>query len=359
MSRDSLGSKHPFPILSFSGTFSENWGYILLEDSHRDIIPPNAARSEESRFMVRHKIIVNPISGRGEGKADIPRAEELLRALGIPFDLVCTEGPMHAVSLARAAAVEGYGVVAAMGGDGTANEVLNGLMQARLAGEGTTAMGIIAVGRGNDFADGIGVAYGLEASCRVLAAGRRRRIDVGKVHGELSPEGRFFCNGIGVGFDAVVGLEAAKLTWLSGFPSYLVAALKTIFLYYRAPLLRIRYDGGMLEQPCLMVSVMNGRRMGGAFRMAPKSKLDDGLFTVCLCSQVSRLVIFFLIPRFLRGDQAGHPAIRFFDTALLDIRALRGTFAAHADGETLCTEGNSIAAEILPQAIEVVCGGKD
>jgi YegS/Rv2252/BmrU family lipid kinase len=309
--------------------------------------------------MVRHKIIVNPVSGRGEGKTDIPRAESLLRTLGVPFDLVCTERPMHAVSLARAAAAEGYGVVAAMGGDGTANEVLNGLMQASLAGEGTAAMGIIAVGRGNDFANGIGVRHGLEASCRVLAAGKRRRIDVGKVSGGLFPEGRFFGNGIGVGFDAVVGLEAAKLTWLSGFLCYLVAALKTIFLYFNAPLLQIHFDDGTLEQPSLMVSVMNGRRMGGTFHMAPQSKIDDGLFTVCLAGQVSRLGIFLLIPRFIQGTQAGHPAIRFFETAQLTVRALRGSLTAHADGETICTEGQSLAAEILPRAMEVVCDGKD
>jgi hypothetical protein len=78
---------------------------------------------------------------------------------------------MHAVSLAQSAAGEGYGVVVAMGGDGTANEVLNGLMRGREAGDGDAAMGVIAVGRGNDFADGIGVARGVEASCRVLAAG--------------------------------------------------------------------------------------------------------------------------------------------------------------------------------------------
>jgi diacylglycerol kinase (ATP) len=308
--------------------------------------------------MVRHKIIVNPVSGRGEGKADIPRAEALLQTLGIPYDLVCTDRPMHAVSLARAAAAEGYGVVAAMGGDGTANEVLNGLMQAQQAGEGRAAMGIIAVGWGNDFAHGIGVPHGLEASCRVLATGKRRRIDVGRVAGGLFPQGRFFGNGIGVGFDAVVGFEAAKLTWLSGFPSYLVAALKTIFLYFHAPLLRIRYDGEVLEQPSLMVSVMNGRRMGGAFRMAPQSVIDDGRFTVCLAGQVSRLGIFLLIPRFIQGSQAGHPAIRFFDTAQMTIQALRGSLAAHADGETLCTEGESLTVEILPQAIEVICDGK-
>jgi diacylglycerol kinase (ATP) len=306
--------------------------------------------------MTRYKIIVNPTSGRGEGGADIPKAKLLLSSLGITFDLVRTERPMHAVMLAREAAQEGYDVVASMGGDGTANEVLNGLMQAKLAGEGEAALGILTVGRGNDFGHGIGVPHGLEPSCRLLAAGKRRRMDVGKVSGGLFPQGRFFGNGIGIGFDTIVGFEAAKLTWLTGFPSYLVAALKTIFLYFHAPLLRIAHDGGTIEQPALMVSVMNGRRMGGSFQMAPQSKNDDGRFTVCIAGQVSRLGIFLLIPRFIQGTQAGHPAIRYLETAELNVQALQGTIAAHADGETLCTSADSLAVEILPQAIEVIAG---
>jgi diacylglycerol kinase (ATP) len=304
----------------------------------------------------RYRIIVNPVSGRGEGGADIPAAEALLRDLGLEHDTVRTERPLHAIELARAAVREGYDVVVAMGGDGTANEVLNGLMQAKTAGEGEAVMGLITVGRGNDYGFGIDVPHGLEASIRCLAAGKRRRIDVGKVSGGLYPQGRFFGNGIGIGFDAVVGFEAAKLTRLSGFLCYLVAALKTIFLYFNAPLVRIESDSGASEQPALMVSVMNGRRMGGTFQMAPQSKNNDGLFTVCIAGQISRLGIFGLIPRFMAGTQAGHPQIRFLDTARIKVRALRGKLAAHADGETLCTEGEELAAEILPGALEVIGG---
>jgi diacylglycerol kinase (ATP) len=307
--------------------------------------------------MTRYKIIVNPTSGRGESGESIPKAKQLLSTLGITFDLVRTERPMHAVTLAREAAREGYDVVTSMGGDGTANEVLNGLMQAKLAGEGEAALGIITVGRGNDFAHGIDVPHGLEPSCHVLAAGKRHRMDVGKLTGGLFPQGRYFGNGVGIGFDTIVGFEAAKLTWLTGFPSYLVAALKTIFLYFHAPLLRITHDGGTIEQPSLMVSVMNGRRMGGSFQMAPQSKNDDGRFTVCLAGQVSRLGIFLLIPRFIQGTQASHPAIQYFDTASVKVQALTGTIAAHADGETMCTTAETLAVEILPRAIDVIGGG--
>ncbi|MBU0703553.1 MAG: acylglycerol kinase family protein, partial [Chloroflexi bacterium] len=108
--------------------------------------------------MPKYKIIVNPTSGRGHGEESIPQIERMLNEYNLDFDLVRTERPWHAAELAQEAAASGYDVVVAAGGDGTANEVLNGLMQAKspspssppLAGgiEGGTAMGILCVGRG-------------------------------------------------------------------------------------------------------------------------------------------------------------------------------------------------------------------
>lgn len=213
----------------------------------------------------------------------------MLQSHGLDFDVVRTERPWHAAELAEQAALSGYDVVVAVGGDGTANEVLNGLMLAKQAGaEGDVAMGVLSVGRGNDFAFGVGVPRDLAAGCRVLAQGHRRAIDVGRVVGGLYPQGRYFGNGVGIGFDAVIGFEALKMTRLHGFVSYIVAALKTIFLYFQAPLVRIEYDGQTITQPSLMVSIMNGRRLGGGFMMAPQAKLDDGLFDLCIADQVSR-----------------------------------------------------------------------
>ncbi len=87
---------------------------------------------------------------------------------------------------------------------------------------------------------------------RSLAQGYSHIVDVGRVVGGLFPQGRYFGNGVGVGFDAVVGFVALKMTHLSGFVSYIVAALKTIFLYYQAPLVRIEYDGQVMNQRSLI-----------------------------------------------------------------------------------------------------------
>jgi diacylglycerol kinase family enzyme len=175
------------------------------------------------------------------------------------------------------------------------------------------------------------------------------------VTGGLYPQGRYFGNGIGIGFDAVVGFEAVKMTRMHGFASYLVAVLKTAFLYFKAPLTRIEYDGETIEQPSLMVSVMNGRRMGGGFMMAPQSEPDDGLFDLCIARDVSLARIFGLIPHFLRGTQATQEPITMARAQRVTVTAVEGTLPAHADGETLCTEGQQLEMELLPHQIEVIC----
>ena len=301
-----------------------------------------------------HKIIVNPISGRGAGQRALQEIRPMLGRYGLDCEISSTERPMQAVDLARSAVREGCEVVVAVGGDGTANEVLNGLMLAKDEGLGESAFGVISVGQGNDFAFGVGVPPGLEGGCKVLAQGHTRTIDVGRVSGGLYPDGRYFGNGVGIGFDAVVGFEALKLKRLHGFLAYLVAALKTILLYYQAPLVEIDFDGQILKQPALMVSVMNGRRMGGGFMMAPNADTNDGLFDLCIARQVGRARILSLIPHFLKGTQASQDPILTGQAHHLTVTALEGVLPAHADGETLCVDGVKLDLELLPSQIKMI-----
>lgn len=306
--------------------------------------------------MPKFKIIVNPICGRGAGARDQPIIERQLRDLGVSFDLVLSERPWHAAELTQQAVGEGYEAVVAAGGDGTANEVLNGLMLAARAQPHTVAMGVLGIGRGNDFAFGLGIPPGVEAGCRMLAQGHRRAIDVGRAVGGLYPQGRYFGNGVGIGFDAVVGFESLKMKPLSGFASYIAAALKTIFLYDHASMVSLEYNGQTVTQPALMVSVMNGRRMGGGFMMAPESRPDDGVFDLCIAGQATRRHILALLPRFMQGTQAADPVVRFARAPRLVVTALEGTLPAHADGETLCVDGQQLTLELLPGGLEVICG---
>lgn len=304
--------------------------------------------------MERYKIIVNPISGRGHGAESIPDIEKNLSEAGLDYDLVRTEKPWHASDLTQEAVADGYDVVVAAGGDGTANEVINGLMLAKKSGAGTAAMGVLSVGRGNDFAYSMGIPSGLVDGCQTLAQNFRRTIDIGRVSGGLYPEGRYFGNGLGIGFDAVVGFEAVKLKRLHGFASYIVAALKTIFLYFKAPLVQIILDDTDFTIPALMVSTMNGIRLGGGFMMAPNGSPDDGFFDVCVAKQVSRPEMFILIQRFLAGTQEKHPAIQIFRSSHVAVTAVNGELPAHGDGETISVGGKVLSIELLPKQLELI-----
>jgi diacylglycerol kinase (ATP) len=304
--------------------------------------------------MINYRVILNPVSGRGEGARSFSLIEAHLNRLALSYSIRLTERPSHAIELAEQAVQEGCDVVVAAGGDGTVNEVVNGLMHAKESGSGSAALGVLSVGRGNDFAFGAGIPHDLEKASQILADNYRQPLDIGHVVGGDYPQGRYFANGIGIGFDAVVGFEALKLKWLHGFPSYLVAALKTIFLYYKAPRISIEYDDQRLELSSLMVSTMNGRRMGGGFLMAPGAFINDTLLDICIANQVSRAQIFALIPLFMKGTQAGNPAIQTLQTRSLVVTALDGSLPAHADGETLCKAGKKLTISIIPRPLEIL-----
>lgn len=310
--------------------------------------------------MGRYKIIVNPTSGRGNGLKRIPELERCLLQKQIEFDLVTTKRPLHATELAQEAVQDRYDVVVAAGGDGTVNEVINGLMLSKENGAANqVSLGVLPVGRGNDFAFGIGIPDDLAAGCQIIANGHRKMIDVGRVTGGLFPGGRYFGNSVGIGFDAVVGFEAAKMTRLNGFVSYLAAALKTIFLYYHAPLVQIAFEDQAILQPSIMVSVMNGPRQGGVFFMSPNAQNDDGLLDLCIAEEISRFRIFTLIPHFFKGSQFGQAEIQFGQTGKVVITAVQGVLPAHADGETICKTGQELAIELLPCQLEVIGPGAE
>ena len=301
---------------------------------------------------MKYFVIVNPISGRGLGEKSIPRIEEAMQ--GMDYKLVRTERMWHAKELAETATREGYDVIVCASGDGTLNEAINGIMHGRTNGK-SPVLAALSIGTGNDFAGGTGIPTTLEAGLDALKQNKRKMIDIGLVKGGDYPDGRYFGNGIGVGFDAAVGDEAIKVRWTRGLPAYLIGVIKTVFLYYNPPHLEIKLDDETITQVSLMVSVMNGKRMGGGFRMAPDSKPDDGLFDLCIAETAPKGRILALIPHFLRGTQASQPEIKMRRSKKVSIISLDKTFPAHADGEFICLSGSHLTLELLPRKLEIIC----
>ena len=272
------------------------------------------------------------------------------------FTLVRTNGVWHAAELAEGAAREGYDVVVCASGDGTVNEAINGLMRAKKAGHNSVAFSVLGIGTGNDFAGGTGIPTKLDDGLKSLLANKRKKIDIGLVKGGDYPEGRYFGNGIGVGFDAAVGNEAIKVRWTRGLLAYLIGVIKTVFLYYNPAQVEIVLDDKeTIQQTSLMISVMNGRRMGGGFQMAPQSQPDDGHFDLCIAETASKGRILAMIPHFINGTQAGLPEIQMKRAKKVSIKSLDLTFPAHADGEFICLSGSNLTLELLPQEMEIIC----
>ena len=114
-------------------------------------------------------------------------------------------------------------------------------------------------------------------------------------------------------------------------------------------------DKETIKQVSLMISVMNGKRMGGGFKMAPESQPDDGYFDLCIAEGVSKGRVFTLIPHFLRGTQMTQPEVKMRRAKKVTIKSLDKTFPAHADGEFICLEGSDLSLELLPLELEIIC----
>jgi YegS/Rv2252/BmrU family lipid kinase len=312
--------------------------------------------------MPRIKVIFNPVADRGHARELGPQIRAWLGQSG-EINWAETTRPGEAIELAERACQEGYDIVAAAGGDGTAQEVINGLMMGShdLPKTGCATLGLIPIGSGNDFAWMMGVAPGvrrtrdlssIRAAVDKILEGKTRTIDVGRICDE-SNCCRYFDNGVGIGFDGIVNIESRKITWVRGFLMYTLAVLKTMMLYYHAPRASVELDGQRIDKPLLMISVANGRRYGGGFYVAPEAAADDGQFDVGLVEQVSRVEMLKLITLFMKGTQASNPHVQMTRARRVTVRCDEG-YAVHADGEIFAMAARSLAMEILPRTLRVI-----
>jgi YegS/Rv2252/BmrU family lipid kinase len=307
----------------------------------------------------KYWIILNPAAGKGKAIKQKPRIESFFKNSGRNFELFLTEKPGDALNMACDLPTGINDVVVAAGGDGTCNEVINGLLKRPLVSSDVQPIfGILPIGRGNDFSYTPGIPEDIEKACSVLLNSSAHTIDVGFVKGGFFPEGRFFINGIGIGFDAKVGFEAAKIKIKSGI-TYALGALLLIARYDPSPVLKIIYNENEVTLPAVLVSVVNGKRMGGSFYMGPKAVLDDGLLDICYVRhQPSRRSLLKILSHYTKGTQDVCEGVHFDRGRHFILKALEGGMAAHCDGETVCYDGKELEITCIPNALKLVGYGE-
>jgi YegS/Rv2252/BmrU family lipid kinase len=298
-------------------------------------------------------IILNPMAGKGRAARLAGRVEEEFWRRGCKYVLQRTERPGHATELAKDATTE---LVVALGGDGTVNEVANGLLGSQ------KALGILPGGSGNDFIKSIDIPRGLEPAVEVLFRKKSREIDVGSVATakDRAPAGfenysaRHFVNGVGIGFDAAVAAKIAEIRFLTGVPLYLAAVFRTLGRF-TAPHFRMHFDGVAYESTNLLIAVGNGRCAGGGFYLTPDAVVDDGKLDVCLIDAVSIPTILRLMPLVMLGKHRNARQANFLRARELQINA-DSYFYVHADGEIVGRDVSSVKIGVLEKALRVISG---
>jgi YegS/Rv2252/BmrU family lipid kinase len=298
------------------------------------------------------KLIFNPTADKGHAWEQASKIKQFFEQ-HIGTTWCTTENPGHATQLAYLAAEEGYNTVAALGGDGTVHEVINGLMQIRK--EIRPLLGVIPLGSGNDFANNNGVESDPDKAASRLLSGQSKAIDIGYLQDDTGGQA-YWDNTLGIGFDASVTIQSRKITRLQGFPMYLWAVIQTVILHHDVARMMIQTDTETIEQDVLMLVLCNGPREGGGFHVAPDARSDDNIFNFVMIKDVSRLMMFRLIPEVMNGTHGRFKEVKLGEFSDLHLKFNR-PMSIHVDGEIYVgfdSDVRELSVNLFPSELQLI-----
>lgn len=293
-------------------------------------------------------LIANPAAKNGQGAFAVSEAVRLLAPpIGIDgFEATLTCGPSHARSLAAEAGDRD--TVIALGGDGTVNEVVNGLMD--LPEDARPTLGIIPVGSGNDYARSLRMSAHVDRACGQLLEATPRPVDLGQVNG------RWFVETLSFGVDAAIALDTLsrrKENGHSGTRLYVESAFSQLVHHLDTwPYDAVLEDSVSVQDAALTFAVQVGPTYGGGFMICPEARIDDGLLDVCIAHpplSLPRALLTFGKVRF--GKHTGHGQMEFHRVRRLQV-SFDGTPPAQIDGEPI--EATSFDISSAHHAVRVL-----
>ena len=299
--------------------------------------------------------IINPKAGGYSTSREWPSISKYLTDKGILFDQVYTEGVGHAIDLAREAANTNYQYIIAVGGDGTVNEVANGILCS--TNPNNIILGIVSTGTTCSFVRSLGIPRDYVRSCILLANQRSLSIDVGIV--EYTNKGhrlrRFFVNEAGLGFGATVVEASKKFTNYFGrninYLPHVVGGFAKLASYKSKHITVYTEDKIENIYDCAMLVVANGTYFGGGMRIAPEAEPNDGLMDVVIFSDMSKSELLKVWPMTYKGRHVNNNKVRMLKVEKVDIQC-DDMILVEADGELL-GEG-PVSFSILPSALSIV-----
>ncbi|MFC1920751.1 diacylglycerol/lipid kinase family protein [Chloroflexota bacterium] len=301
--------------------------------------------------LPRARVIVNPAAGANATRKRWPDLQRLLTHIGLSFDHDYTEGTGHAIELAREAAGKGYSCIVAVGGDGTVNEVANGILLSDEAQ--SVSLGVISTGTGSDFVRSMDIPGNYLDACSCLTGSKRHLIDVGIVEYMRNgqSEKRFFMNAAGIGFDAAAVEATEQLPkYFGGTIPYLFGLLRTL-VGYRNKSVEISIDDKAEMARVCSVVVSNGNYLGGGMRISPFASLNDGLLDVCVIGDIGKIDLLKSLPMVYKGTHGDHPKVTMDKAEKITVRSAEKVLV-HADGDVVGTGPASFS--LFPAALNIV-----
>lgn len=255
-------------------------------------------------------IIVNPTAGGNNAARMWPHIQERLGELGVRYDAALTERPGHAIALATEGVTRGYASIVSVGGDGTLNEVVNGIMNAPSPHDVT--VGVIAVGTGGDFVRMLGLPRAWPEACDRLIVQSTHLVDLGEAiyMTEAGEAHRYFINVAGLGFDGEVAARTnnSPLKRIGGTLPFLTNLVLTLIAYSNKDV-TVSVDDEQRPGRMNSVIVANGQWFGGGMWISPNSSADDGIFDVIIIGDVGKVELLQTMPRLYKGTHLTHPRL--------------------------------------------------
>ena len=302
-------------------------------------------------------VIVNPNAGRRKGEKDWPEIARLFVEANIRYKSMFTQHRIHAIRMARKYVEMGYQNIIVVGGDGTMNEVVNGIFTQSKRPSNNITVGLIPVGTGNDWCRMFGIPYDYKSAIDVITGGKTFLQDVGwvKFQQEGMEKNRYFVNMAGMGYDALVAEKKNKQKdqGKGGTLSYMLNIFSSLFSF-KETMIEISVDGeDVLKAPVFTMNVGICKFNGGGMMQLPNAIPDDGILDMTVIKKLSRFKVVSSVAKLYDGSFTRMPQVKTFKGKSIVINSKPEVYM-EADGESL---GHSpFKFGIVPKSLKVIIG---
>jgi YegS/Rv2252/BmrU family lipid kinase len=301
-------------------------------------------------------IIINPAAGKGKGREDWPFISSMLKNTNLSFEFAFTSSCMHAKELAIKAIHDGYRTLIAVGGDGTLNEIANGILEQNVCPSTDVVLGMIPIGSGNDWRRMFKVPDNYTEVVDIIKKRNLFLQDAGKVKyfNDDKEEERYFVNNAGIGFDAKVvdKTNKQKAKSKSGKFLYLYNLVTSLFSFHPVNA-KIIIDGQQLKTSLFTMSLGICKYSGGGMMQLPDAIADDGLFDITIIQKIGKIEVIKNVKNLYDGSFVKHPKVQTYRAKKIIVNATPSV-SLEVDGESL---GSSpLTFEIIPRCLKVITG---